>query len=97
MCAHLLPFSAFQHQLVGGGTSLAAFNWITQNICNDGHDCPAQNAGQWLSGLVSQITSTTAWRSNGIITVTWDEGGFPMTARSPPPELCCQAGAEETL
>lgn len=76
MCSHLLPFSAFKQQLADGGTSLAAFNWITPNICNDGHDCPAQAAGQWLSGLVSQIVSTSAWRTNGLIIITWDEGGF---------------------
>ena len=42
-------------------------------MCNDGHDCSVRTADRWLSGVVPQITSSTAWQQNGLLLITWDE------------------------
>jgi hypothetical protein len=48
-------------------------SWITPGLCNDGHDCGIQTADRWLSQLVPQITSSLAWRQDGVLFIAWDE------------------------
>jgi phospholipase C len=50
------------------------FAWITPDLCHDGHDCPAAQAGAWLDGFVARVTASAAWRDGGVLFVTWDEG-----------------------
>jgi len=48
-------------------------SWITPGLCNDGHDCGVRTADQWLSQFVPQITSSSAWKKDGVLFITWDE------------------------
>ena len=48
-------------------------SWITPGLCNDGHDCGVRTADRWLSRVVPQITSSAAWRKDGVLFITWDE------------------------
>ena len=48
-------------------------SWITPGLCNDGHDCGVRASDRWLSGVVPQITSSPAWRKDGVLFITWDE------------------------
>jgi len=48
-------------------------SWITPGLCNDGHDCGVQTADRWLSEVVPQITSSSAWKKDGVLFITWDE------------------------
>src|SRR5256886_10963980 len=50
-------------------------SWITPGLCNDGHDCGVQTADRWLSEVVPQITSSSAWKKDGVLFITWDESG----------------------
>lgn len=80
LCANIKPLSELISRLGSSSSSssssarLASFVWITPNICNDGHNCSASTAGSWLQNMVSQITSSPAWKDNGALYVTWDEG-----------------------
>ena len=68
--ANVVPMTDLAADLRGSTPQL---NWITPGMCNDGHDCPVRTADQWLSGVVPQITSSTAWLQHGVLLITWDE------------------------
>ena len=73
-CAHLLPLSALAGTLSGPAAAVPRFVWVTPTMCDSGHDCTPSVAGAWLSGFVDRITASAAWRANGVLVVTWDEG-----------------------
>jgi len=50
------------------------FVWITPDLCNDGHDCSNAVADTWLSQMVPAIQALNAWKDNGLLVITWDEG-----------------------
>jgi hypothetical protein len=50
------------------------FVWITPDLCNDGHDCSTAVADSWLSQMVPIIQALNAWKDNGLLVITWDEG-----------------------
>ena len=74
------------------------FSFITPNLCNDGHDAPCVNQQGSASGLtnvdtflqtwVPMITSSPAFKKDGLLEVTFDEadtdGGNPANATA-----CC--------
>lgn len=68
--ANVVPMSDLAADLNGDAPQLS---WITPGLCNDGHDCGVRTADRWLSGVVPQITSSTAWQENGVLLITWDE------------------------
>jgi hypothetical protein len=69
------------------------FSFITPNLCNDGHDypCPSQPSGAsaladidtFLETWVPKITSSQAYRENGLLEVVFDEAANSET------EACC--------
>jgi acid phosphatase len=62
-------------------TSLAAdlahdtprFVWITPDRCHDTHDCDVSVGDDWLRGQVGEIMASDAWKSNGMLFITYDE------------------------
>jgi hypothetical protein len=60
--------------------TVAKYNFITPNICNDMHDSCAPTNNQvkqgdnWLAQYVPLILSSAAYQNNGVIFITWDEG-----------------------
>jgi hypothetical protein len=60
------------------------FSFITPNLCNDGHDYPCTNQPSGASALadidsfletwVPKITSSQAYRQNGLLEIVFDEG-----------------------
>jgi len=57
------------------GRSLPAFNFVTPNLCNDGHDCATATADRWLGTWLGRITGSPAYRGGDTaVFVTWDEG-----------------------
>src|SRR6266478_1731195 len=67
----IVPFSQFDSDLAG---TIPNFVWITPDLCHDGHDCSTQLADEWLSQTVPKILATSAWRDDGVLLITWDEG-----------------------
>jgi len=63
------------------------FVFITPNLCNDGHDAPCKNgqpgglvsADAFLEKWVPMIMASPAYQHDGLIVVTFDEGGLTVT------------------
>jgi len=64
----------FSHFAADMRTEVPRFVWITPGLCHDGHDCSTATADRWLSQTVPLILATDAWKSNGLLFITWDEG-----------------------
>ena len=78
--AHIVNLGRLQADLQSLQTT-ANYNFITPNLCNDGHDpqCIDGEAGglpaanQFLQKWVPLITSSAAFRRDGLLVVTFDE------------------------
>ena len=68
--ANVVPLTALARDLAG---STPRFTWVTPDMCHDTHNCPVTTGDQWLAQIVPQITSSAAWKSNGVLFITWDE------------------------
>ncbi len=64
----------FSHFAADMRTEVPRFVWITPGLCHDGHDCSTATADRWLSQTVPLILATDAWKNNGLLFITWDEG-----------------------
>jgi hypothetical protein len=68
-----------------GTTPNLAF--ITPNLCDDGHDAPCVNgqpgglvsADAFLQKWVPMITSSEAYKEDGLLVILFDEGGYTLT------------------
>ena len=73
-----------------------SFSFITPNLCEDGHDYPCKNEPSGASALtdidrfleawVPKITSSPAFRKNGLLEITFDESDGPQSDAS----SCCE-------
>ncbi len=77
--AHVRPFPGLATDLTN--TTTARYNFITPNVCNDMHDsvgCATsdsiKNGDTWLSQNVPTILGSAAYKNNGALFITWDEG-----------------------
>ena len=76
--SHIRPYSEMAGDLANN--TVARYNFITPNLCDDGHDScgPFTNVLQqidaWLSTEIPRIVSSAAYSDNGAIFITWDEG-----------------------
>jgi phospholipase C len=68
--ANVVPMTDLPPDLRGDTPQLS---WITPGLCNDGHDCGVAKADGWLAQFVPQITSSAAWKKDGVLFITWDE------------------------
>ncbi len=54
--------------------TLATFNFVTPDLCDDTHDCPVANGDAFLSALVPQILASPSYRrGDTALFVVWDE------------------------
>lgn len=90
--AHVRPFSGFTASLASA-SSTPAFNWITPDLCNDGHDSPCvgtditgsnagglTSAGHFLQTVVPEIMASPAYQADGLIIITTDEASTSDTS-----------------
>ena len=71
-CQQVVPLDGLTNDLAGPSTP--DFVWITPNICNDMHDCSTAIGDSWLKLWVPRILASAAWKQNGALFITWDEG-----------------------
>lgn len=75
--AHNRPFTELAGDLTNN--TVARYNFITPNLCNDGHDAcspqnnPVRQGDDWLAALVPKILNSAAYSNNGALFITWDE------------------------
>jgi hypothetical protein len=88
--SHIRPFAQLANDLANN--TVARYNFITPNLCDDMHDTCGGNAithgDTWLKEHVPAILSSTAYRSGGALFIVWDEaqtgdGPIPMILLSP--------------
>ena len=61
------------HDDVTAGT-LPTLGWVTPDLCNDAHNCPARVADNWLRGWLPVIMAGPDFRSGRLaVVVTFDE------------------------
>jgi phosphatidylinositol-3-phosphatase len=70
--AHVVPFTQFSGDMRSG--QVPNYVWITPNMCNSMHDCPVATGDAWLKAVVPTITGSSAFRNNGVLFITFDEG-----------------------
>lgn len=87
---HIRPFSQLAYDLAHD--TVARYNFITPNACDDMHDTcagdPIAHGDEWLKNNVPVILNSTAYRSGGALFIVWDEaakgdGPIPMIVLSP--------------
>jgi hypothetical protein len=81
-CAkHVVPLTQLPKDL-GSVATTANYVFITPNLCDDGHDAPCVNhdsgglvqADKFLKKWVPIITRSPAFRQDGVLIITFDEG-----------------------
>ena len=77
--AHVRPFTELATDLTNN--TVASYNFITPNVCNDGHDScsplndPVAQTDTWLMQNLPAIMNSTAYKAGGVaIFIIWDEG-----------------------
>src|SRR5262245_1386959 len=71
-CNKIVPFTQFAADIAAN--AVPDFVWITPNMCNDAHDCPISTSDAWLKTWVPQILASPAWKDQGALFITFDEG-----------------------
>jgi phospholipase C len=67
----VIPFTQFATDMAH---TVPNFVWITPDMCHDGHDCSTATADKWLETTVPAILATDAFKEDGVLFITWDEG-----------------------
>jgi acid phosphatase len=68
---NVVPLTDLQADLSGQKTP--SFVWITPDRCHDTHDCDVSVGDAWLEQQVGEITDSKAFKSGGVLFITWDE------------------------
>ncbi len=66
-CAKITDFSHFD-------PNVGNYWFIVPNLCNDMHDCPVATGDRFLGTFVPTILDSAAFRQDGLIFLTFDEG-----------------------
>jgi phosphatidylinositol-3-phosphatase len=67
LCARITDLHSFD-------LASASFNWVEPNLCNSMHDCSIATGDGWLASFLPGLLASNAYRSAGVIFLTWDEG-----------------------
>ena len=81
--ANLVPFPQITADM--GANALPNFLWITPNILDDAHSCPASNpnctlndrlaaADAWMSANLQPLLNDANFSASGLLIITFDEG-----------------------
>lgn len=66
-CANIQPLSAFD-------PAAADYQLIVPNMCHIMHDCAVAVGDAWLRDFVPTILDSAAWKDDGLLVITFDEG-----------------------
>jgi hypothetical protein len=87
-----VDLSALKTDLASAATT-PNLSMITPNLCHDGHDAPCvdgqpgglASADEWLKQWVPAITSSPAFKQDGVLVITFDESDGPQSDAT----ACC--------
>lgn len=65
--------------------TMAAFTFVTPDVCSDTHDCKVSVGDAWLAGWIPRLVASAAYRRGTmVIFVAWDEPSpMPFVAIAP--------------
>ena len=66
-CARITDFTHFN-------PGVGNFWFIAPNLCHDMHNCSVSTGDAWLKGFLPRILGSSAFASDGLIILTFDEG-----------------------
>jgi hypothetical protein len=66
-CGNIQPLAAFD-------PAAADFQLIVPNMCHTMHDCTVADGDGWLRDFVPSILGSSAWKDDGVLFITFDEG-----------------------
>src|SRR5438128_2093022 len=67
--AHNRPYAELVTDLQNG--TVARYNFITPNLCNDMHDCGIPAGDTWLRNNLPAILNSQAYTDNGAVFLVW--------------------------
>jgi phospholipase C len=70
--SNVVPLSA-QAADLASASATPRFSWITPDMCHDTHNCAVSAGDDWLRQEVGAIMASSAWQSDGVLFITWDE------------------------
>lgn len=76
--AHVRPYPELAQDLAAN--TVANYNFLTPNLCNDMHNYGCANPDQvrngddWLKAKLPGILASKAYQDGGAVLITWDEG-----------------------
>ncbi|MCX6080693.1 MAG: hypothetical protein NTW32_14260 [Chloroflexi bacterium] len=82
----IVPLTSLDADL--NANQLPNFAFIMPNICNSGHDCPAETSDAWVKALVTRLQAAPALGKNSLIIITFDEGDDQDQG------TCCDLGSQ---
>ena len=71
-CGRVVPLDRLRDDLARD--QLPDFVWITPNLTHDMHSASVRAGDAWLASFVPAILQSLAWRNDGVLFITWDEG-----------------------
>ncbi|MEO8469845.1 MAG: alkaline phosphatase family protein [Chloroflexota bacterium] len=66
-CAKITDFSHFN-------PAISNYWMIVPNLCISMHDCSIKTGDDWLKAFLPTILDSSAFKADGLIIITWDEG-----------------------
>jgi len=69
---HLRPFTQLATDLKNN--TITNYNFITPNVIDDMHNGTIQQGDTWLKNNLPTILNSQAYKTSGVIIITWDEG-----------------------
>jgi hypothetical protein len=76
-CGRITNLSAFD-------PAAADFSLVIPNMCHSMHDCSTAEGDRWLASFAPRILNSAAWRSGGILLITFDEADGGDTSQHVP-------------
>jgi hypothetical protein len=71
-CNRIVPFDRLAADLEAD--QVPDYVWISPDLCHDMHNCSIATGDQWLGTWVPRILASPAWKDNGVLFITFDEG-----------------------
>ena len=71
-CQQVVPLAQLADDLQAARLPDLAF--VTPNLRHDMHDGSVAQGDGWLAGFLPAILASDAWRPDGLVLITWDEG-----------------------
>lgn len=68
--SNVVPFTELRGDLASGAPLLS---WITPDDCHNAHSCDVVVGDEWLNTTITLVMQSDAWKSDGVLFLTWDE------------------------